>query len=198
MQYSHVFVVVFLFSIIIISSVFASLLINSSYAQSLDGFQNFTNNDMKFSIQHPSNWKPEYSDFKPDIDYSVVYFDNIFEVGMEKVEPYLDTNTLTLKNTSLQQYIQHELNDLSSINAKIIRQNPVTVGGYNGWKIEHRDTIKNIENGETKVDADRYAFDIYTLANGKFYVLKYIENPLKVPETLPLANKMVESFQILR
>jgi hypothetical protein len=39
-------------------------------------------------------------------------------------------------------------------------------------------------------------FEIYTKANGKFYLLKYIEDPLKVPESLPLANKMVESFQV--
>jgi len=40
--------------------------------------------------------------------------------------------------------------------------------------------------------------DIFTIADGKFYILTYVEDPLKVPETLPLVNKMVESFQILK
>ncbi len=42
-----------------------------------------------------------------------------------------------------------------------------------------------------------YQFHIGTIANGKFYNLEYSEDPLKVPESLPLANKMVESFQII-
>jgi hypothetical protein len=172
-----------IFLIVVMVGVFVSILINSSYAQSSDNFKTYTNNDMRFSIQNPSIWQPEYSDFKPDIDYSVVYFGNIFEVGMEKVEPYLDTNTLTLKNTSLQQYVHKELNELSTIDAKIIRQYPVTVGGNPAWKIEY--TLD-----------DYYEFEIFTFANGHFYRLSYKEDQLKVPETLPLANKMVESFQV--
>lgn len=159
------------------------LVIHSSYAQTVDYFKPYTNNDIKFSIQYPSDWEPEYSDFKPDIDYSVVYFGNIFQVGMEKVKPYLDTDTLTLKNTSLQQYIEQQLNSLSSIDAKIIRQNEFSFGGNAGWKIEY--TLDNY-----------YEFQILTFANGYFYMLSYKEDQLKVPETLPLANRMVESLQI--
>jgi nucleoside-triphosphatase THEP1 len=65
---------------------------------------------------------------------------------------------------------------------KFLRQNEVTVGGYTGLKIEYT--------------MDNYDFDIFTIANGKLYQLSYDEEPLKVPETLRLANKMVESFQV--
>jgi hypothetical protein len=41
-----------------------------------------------------------------------------------------------------------------------------------------------------------YNFEIWNIANGKFYRLSYLEDPLKVPETLPLVNKMVDSFQV--
>jgi len=34
------------------------------------------------------------------------------------------------------------------------------------------------------------------LLDGRYYELTYLDKQLKVPETLPLANKMVESFQI--
>jgi hypothetical protein len=40
-----------------------------------------------------------------------------------------------------------------------------------------------------------YLFEICTIAKGKIYILTYQDDPLKVPETLPLANKMVESFE---
>ena len=43
-----------------------------------------------------------------------------------------------------------------------------------------------------------YVSQILTVANGKIYHLEYNEKPLKVPETLPLVNKMIESFHIIR
>ena len=46
--------------------------------------------------------------------------------------------------------------------------------------------------------SDSYTFEIFTIGNGKFYKLEYVEDPLEVPETLPLANKMVESFQVIK
>jgi hypothetical protein len=123
--------------------VFVSILINSSYAQSSDNFKTYTNKEMKFSIQHPSNCEADYENDK-EANVSIVYFSvpdgkECFQVSMEKVEPYLDTDTMTVKNTSLQQRVQKELDDYyrSSDEEKIIRQNWVTVGGNPGYKIEH-------------------------------------------------------------
>ncbi|RPJ25095.1 MAG: hypothetical protein EHM25_13780 [Nitrosopumilales archaeon] len=172
--------------------VFVTFLINSSHAQSLDNFLNYTNNDMRFTIQYPSKWKvddnvkgfPDEVWFRsPDSQIRK------FAISVEKFEPYLDTDTMTLKNTSLQQRAQEQLDDYRSaathfnLPFTLIRQNEVTVGGNPGWKIEYIMSEKE------------YNFEIFTIANGKFYRLSYAENALKVPETLPLANKMVESFQ---
>jgi hypothetical protein len=49
---------------------------------------------------------------------------------------------------------------------------------------------------DTSSTLERYAFRIFTNANGNLYTLQYQDKPLKVPETLPLVNKMVESFQV--
>jgi hypothetical protein len=70
-------------------------------------------------------------------------------------------------------------------NFDLIRQNKVTVGGNSGWKMEFA--------GEDSI----YLFEICTIANGKIYILTYQDYSLRVPETLPLANNMVESFQII-
>ena len=180
-----------------------SVLVSSSHAQSSDDFQNYTNKAINFTIQHPSKWKVEEDDAKQVYftirenkeekkvnDYFSLpadLFSSFFRVSVEKPESYLDTNTMTVQNTSLQQRVQQELDTISLNNKELIRQNQVTVGGNPGWKIEYRDTDKY---------KDRYVFVIYTIADGKFYVLRYVEEPLKVPETLPLANKMVESFHI--
>jgi PsbP len=180
-----------------IVSAIAILAINQSVNAQSDNFKNYTNKDMKFSIQHPSNWKVQDEILAPNI---VVWFqipdrnqshsisDNFFAVSIEKVNAYLDTDTMSRKNTTLQQYEQQMTDaflrpDLSSYT--VIRQNEVTAGGNTGWKIEYGNT-------------DSYNFEILTIANGKLYRLLYNEDPLSVPETLPIANKMVESFQFTK
>jgi hypothetical protein len=168
--------------------IFVSFLINSSHAQSSDKFLTWTGDE--FTIQHPSNWQVIENTEPPDGRVSFELSDRslpIFAVNTEKVEPHLDTDTMTLKNISLQQLVQHELDEMSSEfrNFDLIRQNKVTVGGNSGWKMEFagKDSF--------------YLFEICTIANGKIYILTYQDNALKVPETLPIANKMVDSFQFI-
>lgn len=145
---------------------------------------------MKFIIQHPINWQVEESLKSPQ---EVVRFKTaeatgpMFVVTVRDVKPYLDTDTMTLKNTSLQQEAQQTVAVLSSIpgtNFKLIRQNEVTVSGFYGIKIEYTAGII-------------YSFQISTFSDSKLYTLTYSERQLKVPETLPLVNKMVDSFQVV-
>ena len=168
--------------------VFVSILINSSYAQSLDNFKTYTNKEMKFSIQYPSNWKVEEKEEYPN---SVTFqipdrAASFFMVSVGEPERYLDTHTMTLKNNTLEQEVKKGIDtDISILKSKLLKQNKVIVGGNTGIKTELIDHFSG------------YKFYITTIANGKIYQLSYIENPTKVAETLPLANKMVESFQVL-
>jgi len=184
--------------------VFVSLLINSSYAQSMDNFKTYTNNDLKFSIEHPSNWKPEQSHHE---DHDSVYFQirknpedkteisdifpsitsSYFRVEVQKLKPHLDTDTMTLQNMSIEEIAKNFIDFMPDNSQTLIRQNYVTVGGNDGLKVEYMDTSSTLE---------RYAFRIFTNANGNLYTLQYQDKPLKVAETLPLINKMVESFQV--
>jgi hypothetical protein len=145
---------------------------------------------MNFTIQHPSNWQVKENTESPDGRVSFELSDRslpIFGVKTEKVEPHLEGDTMTPKNISLQELAEHEVEEMTSSefrNFDLIKQNKVTVGGNDGWKMEFA--------GEDSF----YLFEICTIANGKIFILTYQDNALKVPETLPLANKMVESFQI--
>ncbi|HEX7178147.1 MAG TPA: hypothetical protein VF220_00360 [Nitrososphaeraceae archaeon] len=183
-----------------ICAVFVSILINSSYAQS-DNFKTYTNNDLNFTIQHPSKWEGDGTDDGVQFTIRENPEDAIeinghkfptysyFLVDVEKVESQLDYNTMTLQNTSLEQYVQMA-KDVMPLNSEtLLRQNQVTVGGNDGVKIEYTSNEDN---------RDQYGFRIFTIANGKLYTLEYEDKPLKVPESLPLANKMVESFQFNR
>ena len=171
-----------------ICAVFVSILINSSYAQSLDNFKTYTNKEMKFSIQYPSNWQVEEKEEYPN---SVTFqipdrASSFFMVSVGEPETHLDTDTKTLKNNTLEQEVKKGIDtDISILKSKLLKQNKVIVGGNTGIKTELIDHFSG------------YKFYITTIANGKIYQLSYIENPTKVAETLPLANKMVESFQVL-
>jgi hypothetical protein len=148
-----------------------------------DNFKNYTNKEMKYSIQYPSNWKVEEHNYMlQEVSFSALdrEFGASLDITVRKVQPYLDTDTMTLKNTTLQQFVQQKLD--VPYYSDLIRQNETTVGGEPAWKIEY--------NGPAF-----YHFDIDTIFNGKVYTLSYGDEPLKVPESLPIVNKMVKSFQ---
>jgi hypothetical protein len=159
--------------------VFVSFLINSSYAQSLDNFKTYTNKEMKFSIKYPSNWQVEEKEEYPNsVTFQIpdrAYNASFFMVSVGEPEPH----------NTLEQEVKKGIDaDISIFKSKLLKQNKVILGGNTGIKTELIDHFSG------------YKFYITTIANGKIYQLSYIENPLKLPETLPLANKMVESFQI--
>jgi hypothetical protein len=168
--------------------VFVSFLINSSHAQSSDKFLTWTGDE--FTIQHPSNWQVKENTEPPDGRVSFELTGRslpIFAVNTEKAESHLDSDTMKLNNISLQELAEHEIAEMTSSefrNFDLIKQNKVTIRGNDGWKMEFV--------GEDSL----YLFEICTIAHGKIYVLTYQDYSSKVPETLPLANEMVESFQI--
>lgn len=138
--------------------VFVSFLINSYHAQSSDEFKTYTNNDLKISIEHPSNCKPEESHHE---DSDSVYFQirknpedktefsdifpsitrSYFQVKIEKLKPHLDTDTMTLQNRSIEEHAQRLIDFMPENSQTLIRQNYVTVGGnHEGIKVEYMDT----------------------------------------------------------
>ena len=166
-----------------------SVLINSSYAQAADNFLNYTNNDLNFSIQHPSNWVVVEDEKSSDNRVSFKVSDRImpiFVVQIHKVAPYNDTDMMSLKNT-LQQYVLQRQDLLSSLDIDYnpIRQNNVTVGGNFGLKVEF--TVGNF-----------FTSDIFTIANGKLFELSYHDDPQSVPQNVKLVDKMLDSFQVTK
>jgi hypothetical protein len=171
-------------------------------------FLTYKNPLLGFTLQHPSNWridKDKTSDglvqffSKPHGDFAILV------VSVHNVTRYLDTDTLKLKNRTSQQYALEKLNSLSKTSPadfKQIRSNKFNATGNDSWKIEY--SLDFPSSGKLPKDLPKppkgpvYNFEVFTVANGKIYTLEYNENFLKVPETLPLANKTVDSFQILR
>lgn len=147
--------------------------------------------DLGFTIKFPSDWKLDES----SVSDGIVRFKTqdaflpIFIVSIKEIEQYLDTDTLTVKNTTLLQSVQDKQNFYSQLSTrtgveyKLLRQNATTVGGNDGIKLEY-------------ILGNNYWFEVFTIVNGKLYTLSYNDSPLNVPKTVKLANKVVESFQI--
>jgi hypothetical protein len=155
-------------------------LIGLAYGQTVQ-FKTYTNNDLKFSIQYPSNWEvKEKEEYPNSVTFQIpdrAYNSSFFMVSVGEPEP----------NNTLEQEVKKGIDtDISIFKSKLLKQNKVIVGGNTGIKTELIDHFSG------------YKFYITTIANGKVYQLSYIENPLKVPETSPLANKMVESFKAIK
>lgn len=144
---------------------------------------------MKFTMQYPSNWLVVEDEKTP---HETVWFKlsnrtmPIFVVQIHKVGPYNDTDMMSLKNTILT-YAQQRQDLLSSLDIDYnpVRQNNVTIGGNFGLKIEF--TVGNFFNA-----------DILTIADGKLFELSYHDDPQSVPQNVKLADKMVDSFRILK
>jgi hypothetical protein len=163
-------------------------------------FKTYTNKENRFMIQYPDDWAVRDWDYpfsgglpdtevlfdidgNSDKDKSFTLHPNNFMVNVEEVRSYLDTDTMTLKNTTLEAYCQMLVDAVNKNPSNtLIRQNELTVGGNHGCMVEW-----------TKPGS--YDFETFTIVDGKLYRLSYSDYTSRVPETFPLAKKMVESFQ---
>jgi hypothetical protein len=168
--------------------------LQQAYAQTVATYRN---PNLGFIIDYPTDWKvgesaildEKVSFTPPDKDLPVFY------VHVRQVSSYLDTDTMTVKNKTVEQIVHEEMINMSKPNpfgfeSKVIKQNQFTVDGNAGWKME---MFMGPEGNPFM-----YVYQVLTVANGKIYFLEYNEEPLKVPQTLTLVNKMVESFHIIR
>lgn len=165
------------------------------------GFQTYRNPALGFSIDYPSDWQTwedrisneNVTFMMPPKSDSLTLYDAPFVIHIGKVTPYLDTDTMTVKNQTVDRVAQQMMKNLSEhspfgLEFKPIRQNQFTVAGIPGWKIE---AFLGPE-----ANPIYYFFDAFTITNGKVYHLLYGEEPLKVPETYPIVKRMVDSFHI--
>jgi hypothetical protein len=88
------------FYVLPIISAIVILTINETADAQSDNFKTYTNKDLGFTVQHPSKWKS--NDDLGSLGDGV-YFRSVgsptreFAVTVKKIEPYLDTDTMTLQ-----------------------------------------------------------------------------------------------------
>jgi hypothetical protein len=148
-------------------------------------FLTYQNPTEGYSIQYPSDWEVTGN----GISDAVIRFSpsDVSELSLivttTKPAPYLDIVTMTVKNTTSQQLLQEKLL-FDSVHKIPFRKTNVTVGENSGIKNEY-------------LVGNTYSFEVLIIGNGKLYTLAYNDDSLNVPKTLPVINKMVESFQFI-
>ena len=113
---------------------------------------------------------------------------------------YLDTDTMIVKNKTIDQLAQEFRTNFTNappnefgLEAKLIRQNKVIFGENPGWKTEIMFSVCS----HSQCAEDAYGLNFITIANKKVYFFEFEEKPLKVPESLPIVNKMLDSFRTI-
>ena len=160
-------------------------------------------------IQIPSNWQivsgqPDKivefklpSVTKPSFGAGPA-LDADLSISQQNTGSYLDTNTLQVKGATLEDYVEAEKNRIRSgsnptgelgLRLEYLKDNQTTVGGYPAWQIVYISYISARQG--------LYNVETYVMKNNILYTLKFFSDPLKVPETLPIAQKMIDSFQVV-
>jgi len=133
----------FLFAILL--SLIAFFVFSHAYAQTpTDNFTTYQNPNLGFSIHYPKDWQVGSNKIENEVLVSFTSTDNnipIFYVRVSDVGSYLDTNTMTLRNKTVEQIVQDQISKFSKPNSlgvesKLIRQNPFNFASYSGWKVE--------------------------------------------------------------
>jgi hypothetical protein len=166
-------------------------------------YQNLTEG---FKIQYPAGWEVIGAHFPND---PVVEFHTPFPTdlslphnisGLEVDTHYMGITDEPI-NTTVKNYAQYKIDYYNDTNYrkfdpdfrqffKLINSSEFPIAGNYGWKIEFLWGFDPPEH--------RYYVEIFTVANNQIYSIEYASRATDVPKTLPLANKMIESFEIIK
>ena len=165
-------------------------------------------NDIR--IQIPSNWQIVSGQSDKIVEFKLPSMtkpsfgsgpalDAHLSISLQNIGSYLDTNTLQLKSATLEDYVTAKKNEINSLSIpkgrldfrlEYLKDYQTTIGGNPAWKIEYMSYISGRQG--------LYNIETYVMKDNILYTLKFFGDPLKVPETLPTAQQIIDSFQIMR
>lgn len=178
----------------------------------------YTNTTAGFSIRYPSTWTiqpyeptiigpAKIVDFALQSNKSNNYgfgskplLDADLSITIENVSKYLDTNTMTVKTHPLQDYVNNQINiinslsiptgnsGLSGLTETYLKSQPITISGSPATMVFYTSSYGGIPG--------LFHIDTYMIKNSKLYTFHFFSDQLKVPETFPVAQKMLASFKV--
>jgi hypothetical protein len=167
---------------------------------------NYTNTEYGFTFLVPSDWNQsdtglsidvtvtmEGLDKTPETDIMSTLFQPEFTVNVYRTEPYLNPDTMTLTNYTIQEYANADVNGLQRFDPTSSITYEVTKNQAQGdaWRVEYI----------TSAGGRQTAFDVLVLVQdpktGYLYKLNFSTDALDAPSDLPISKKMIESFRFI-
>jgi hypothetical protein len=162
------------------------------------GKSKFTNSEYGFEFEFPSNWEVlspyssglnmegipvQVASVRSTVDDGI---HDLVTISVLKPSRYLDTDAMQVRTSNLspQEHAKIVTDLLPEYGFKVIRENPVTVGGLPAYRIEYMTYNYDTEVFVVKQD-------------GTMYKLEFGTPPLRAPESLPIFNQMVDSFKFV-
>jgi hypothetical protein len=166
-------------------------------------FLTYRNSTLGLRIDYPSNWEKEtyhtsqqggvtnYIRFNSQYENPSDKFSENIEIGIENVSE---------RQISQAQYVDSVVADMKGYyeSFNIVELNRITVMGANNspaYKIVYAFTPPEWEYGES---INIKAMEVGTLVNGKVYYITYSAELKKYSDYLPIAQKMIGSFELIR
>ena len=174
------------------------------------GLKIYTNGNYHFKIDYPSTWKEE----NPSNVLSFLSNNKILEIGAPTNDPNpmrtsantafsitaentsrsLNPNTMKVESATAEDYGKKETMFLSNpmymgglkTTFDITKNNATTISGHQAWRVDYITNLSGIQSS--------YESKVYIVNGGTLYTLHFFTDPLKVPETLPEFEKILNSF----
>jgi hypothetical protein len=162
------------------------------------GLSKFTNTEYGFEFEFPSTWEVlapfssginmegipiQVASIRSTIDDGI---HDLLTISVLKPSRYLDTDAMEVKTSNLspQEHAKIVTDLLPEYGFKVVRENPVTVAGMPAYRLEYTTYQYHTEVFVVKPD-------------GTLYKLEFGTPMLRAPESLPVFNKMVDSFKFI-
>jgi hypothetical protein len=154
--------------------------------QAQQQFQNYQNPTLGFSIQYPSDWQIEE---EPGEQVTFVKENDI-------VESLVDVHSLDSPDITLAKYVQDEITNKREERQgfKLVESTPMTIS--DGKAPAHKLVYTFLKEDEPRSGETNKIQRIYTIEGDKVYSIAYLAEVDKYDDSLPLVEKMVDSFRI--
>lgn len=162
-------------------------------------FTNYTNPQYGFSLLYPSSWVSEEIPLGTDLTLLISFSLPPTEFG-EFISVYMAVKNLTGNNTSLKQFADQEISLLKKPPAAtsptegasartILESKPTAISGNTqAHKVVYSEKVSGTLS---KI------MEIYAVNGDKGYILSYLADTAIYDKYLPIAQRMINSFQII-
>jgi hypothetical protein len=158
-----------------------------------------------FTIQYPSNWEisPKNSSFPYYGTSTAISFRPIsngenltghpsLSVTLTDVEKVLDRKDMKVKPKTLEQIADDTIifyknpGPLGDTQFKLLNNTALTIGGYPGRQIQYLTQSLGL-----------FAMETYVIKDGIVYTVSFSAPELGIPQILPIAKNITQSFQFI-